>query len=123
VDGGPAAAYRSGDADARRIHRVEISMLKYLLAAAMSAAIVVAGATVPSVSEAAPGIQVAQATQPKSSDSKSKSSKSSKAAEKKLTPQQQKMKDCAGKWNARPDKSKVKGRDAYRKFMSVCLKG
>jgi hypothetical protein len=44
-------------------------------------------------------------------------------AEKKLTPQQQKMKDCAGKWGGYKKEKNVKGRVEYRKFMSTCLKG
>jgi len=111
VDAGRAAAYRAADADARRILCVEITMLKSLFAAALTAAVVVAGATMPSVSQAAQGIQVAQASQSKA-----------KTTEKKLTPQQQKMKDCAAQWNARKDKTKVKGRKAYNDFMSGCLK-
>jgi hypothetical protein len=44
------------------------------------------------------------------------------AEEKKLTSQQQKMKDCAAKWKEEKAKNNVKGRDAYNKFMSGCLK-
>jgi Ni/Co efflux regulator RcnB len=42
--------------------------------------------------------------------------------EKKLTAQQQKMKDCAAKWKDEKGKTNVKGREAYGKFMSGCLK-
>jgi uncharacterized membrane protein len=42
---------------------------------------------------------------------------------KKLTTQQQKMKDCAGKWKTEKETKKVSGRAAYNKFMSGCLKG
>ena len=41
---------------------------------------------------------------------------------KQLTPQQQKMKDCAAKWQEEKAKTGAKGRAAYRKFMSDCLK-
>jgi hypothetical protein len=44
------------------------------------------------------------------------------AAEKKLTPQQLKMKDCAKKWGNYKKEKKVKGRTEYNKFMSTCLK-
>ena len=44
------------------------------------------------------------------------------AAPKQLTPQQQKMKDCAAKWQEEKAKTGAKGRPAYRKFMSDCLK-
>jgi hypothetical protein len=40
-----------------------------------------------------------------------------------LTPQQQKMKDCAGKWGQEKKAKKVSGRKAYNEFMSGCLKG
>jgi len=77
-------------------------MLKSVLAAALAAGLVVA--------LAAPGlagseIRLAQA-----------------APSKPLTPQQQKMKDCAGKWQDEKAKTGVKGRAAYRKFMGDCLK-
>jgi hypothetical protein len=42
--------------------------------------------------------------------------------EKKLTPQQERMKDCSTKWNAEKAKTGVKGRAAHNKFMSSCLK-
>src|SRR5262249_14500346 len=38
-----------------------------------------------------------------------------------MTPQQQKMKDC-GKWQDEKSKTGAKGRTAYRKFMGECLK-
>jgi hypothetical protein len=44
------------------------------------------------------------------------------APEKKLTPQQQKMKDCGAKWQEYKKEKKVKGRAEYRKFQSNCLK-
>jgi hypothetical protein len=42
------------------------------------------------------------------------------AEEKALTPQQQKMKDCAAKW--KDEKAKA-DHPTYRKFLSGCLKG
>jgi hypothetical protein len=45
------------------------------------------------------------------------------AAEKKVTAQQQRMKDCAAKWKDEKKAKDVKGREAYRTFMSGCLKG
>jgi hypothetical protein len=45
------------------------------------------------------------------------------AAKKPLTPQQQKMKDCAAKWKDEKATKKVSGRKAYNEFMSTCLKG
>jgi hypothetical protein len=40
-----------------------------------------------------------------------------------LTAQQQKMKDCAGKWKEEKAKTHVSGREAYRTFMGSCMKG
>jgi Spy/CpxP family protein refolding chaperone len=42
---------------------------------------------------------------------------------KELTPQQQKMKDCAAKWKDEKKAKNVSGRKAYNEFMSKCLKG
>jgi hypothetical protein len=44
-------------------------------------------------------------------------------AKKELTAQQQKMKDCGAKWQDHKRSSGEKGRVAYRKFLSGCLKG
>jgi hypothetical protein len=44
-------------------------------------------------------------------------------AEKKLTPQQQKMKDCGAKWQEHKKAANVKGKKEYQKFLSGCLKG
>ena len=74
-------------------------MLKHLLAAAMAAALISA--------PMAPAL--AQAKTEKS--------------EKKLSPQQQKMKDCGPKWQAYKKEKNVKGQAEYRKFISGCLKG
>ena len=45
------------------------------------------------------------------------------AEDKKITPQQQKMKDCAGKWKEEKATKHVSGRAEYQKFMKGCLKG
>jgi len=39
-----------------------------------------------------------------------------------MTPQRQKMKDCAGKWKEEKAQKNVSGRAAYRDFMKGCLK-
>jgi hypothetical protein len=39
-----------------------------------------------------------------------------------LTTQQQKLKDCNAKWTEEKAKSGAKGKTAYRKFVSECLK-
>lgn len=44
------------------------------------------------------------------------------AQDKATPPQQQKMKDCAAKWKDEKAKTGTKGREAYRTFMSGCLK-
>ena len=76
----------------------------------------------------------AQSTDATKSDSDAAKSKKSKAKKdykadatdakekKKLTPQQQRMKDCAAKWKDEKKAKNVKGREAYRKFLSTCLK-
>jgi hypothetical protein len=81
-------------------------MLKIVLAAAMATALI----TAPVASAYA---QAATA----------KTEKKPKKVAKPLTPQQQKMKDCAGKWKEEKAAKKVSGRAAYNKFMSGCLKG
>jgi hypothetical protein len=77
-------------------------MLKTVLAAALAASLVAALAP---PAFAASEMKVAEAT-----------------ATKPLTPQQQKMKDCAASWKEEKAKTGVKGGAAYRKFMSECLK-
>jgi hypothetical protein len=76
-------------------------MLKHLAAAAVAAALIAL--------PAAPSFAQAPATAP--------------AAEKKTTPQQQKMKDCAVKWGDYKKEKNVKGKAEHQKFMSGCLKG
>ena len=85
-------------------------MLKYLRAAAIAGALI----AIP----AAPSY--AQATTEKS---EKKPAKKTAASEKKTSAQQQKMKDCAGKWGDYKKEKNVKGRTEHRKFMSGCLKG
>jgi hypothetical protein len=77
-------------------------MSKRILAAVLAFGLV--AAIVPPTL-AAPNTQVAEAATPKP-----------------LTPQQQKMKDCAGKWKEEKANTGVKGRAAYNKFMRECLK-
>jgi len=84
-------------------------MIKHLLAAAVAAALV-----------AAPLAPAFAQTATEKSEKKPK--KSAKSSEKKLTPQQQKMKDCGPKWADYKKEKNVKGRAEYRKFMSTCLK-
>jgi hypothetical protein len=43
-------------------------------------------------------------------------------AEKKLTPQQQKMKECGARWQTHKTSTGEKGNAAYRKFLSGCMK-
>ncbi|MEA2982422.1 MAG: psiF repeat [Alphaproteobacteria bacterium] len=85
-------------------------MLKHILAAAMATALITA--------PLAPAF--AQATTEKSDKS---AKKAAPKTEKKLTAQQQKMKDCGPKWATYKKEKNVKGRAEYRKFMSTCLKG
>jgi hypothetical protein len=84
-------------------------MFKHLLAAAMATALL-----------AAPLAPAFAQTATEKADTKA--AKTAKA-KKELTPQQQKMKDCAVKWADYKKEKNVKGRAEYRKFMSPCLKG
>ena len=88
-------------------------MLKHILAAAVATALITA--------PLAPAF--AQATTEKSEKKAKKAAKTTEESEKKLTAQQQKMKDCAPKWADYKKEKNVKGRAEYRKFMSTCLKG
>jgi psiF repeat len=77
-------------------------MLKTVFAAVVAAGMVT-GFVPPS--NAASQMRVAEAAAPKS-----------------LTPQQQKMKDCAAGWKEEKAKTGAKGGAAHQKFMSECLK-
>lgn len=102
-------------------------MLRPLIAALICAAFVAAG---PIASARA---QTAQKTEEKADANTTIKTKKSKKAKKKdeagtkqartLTPQQQKMKDCGAKWQEEKKAKNVKGNEAYRKFLSSCLKG
>ena len=81
-------------------------MLKHILAAAVATAQITAPLA-PAFAQAAT----------------EKSEKAPKKSGKKLTAQQQKMKDCAAKWKDEKKAKNVSGRKAYNEFMSKCLKG
>ena len=85
-------------------------MLKSMLAAAVAVALITA--------PVAPAV-----AQGKTETSKSETAKTAKKADKKLTPQQQKMKDCGAKWQAYKKEKNVKGKAEYQKFLKTCLKG
>jgi Ni/Co efflux regulator RcnB len=76
----------------------ELNMMKRIVVAALAAAFLAAS------SGAAPSLA------------------QEKKMEKKLTPQQQKMTDCAAKWKDEKKTKNVSGRVAYRNFMRECLK-
>ena len=90
-------------------------MLKRTLAVAFAAAFVAATATV--VAPVDRAYAELAAPQPKKKD------EPKAEAKKELTPQQQKMKDCAAKWKDEKKAKNVSGRKAYNEFMSTCLKG
>jgi hypothetical protein len=46
----------------------------------------------------------------------------SAVAEKKLTPQQTRMKECGAKWQEHKKSTGAKGNKAYRAFLGGCLK-
>jgi hypothetical protein len=49
--------------------------------------------------------------------------KAQDTGEKTVSPQRQKMKDCAAKWKDEKAQKNVSGREAHRAFMKDCLKG
>jgi hypothetical protein len=87
-------------------------MLKYVVTAAVAAALF---AAVPLQSSLA---QIARPTAIPAAPTKPPAA----ASEKKLSPQQAKMKECGAKWQAHKKEAKVSGRAEHRKFMSTCLK-
>jgi hypothetical protein len=98
----------------------EIVMIKHALAIAISAVLMLA-APVAIAQTAAPAAKT---------DAKAKTDTNMKSAapaeakpEKKLTAQQQKMKDCGAKWQDEKKAKNVSGKAAYQKFLSTCLKG
>lgn len=93
-------------------------MLKRTLALAFSAAF--AGAILVTVPAYRAHAEMAAPTQ---DTTKAKKEEPKAAAKKELTPQQQKMKDCAAKWKDDKKANNVSGRKAYNEFMSRCLKG
>ncbi len=78
-------------------------MLKYLVAAAVAGALIAVPAA--------------------SSFAQAPAAKTENKTEKKLTPQQQKMKDCSAKWADYKKEKNVKGKVEHNKFMGTCLKG
>ena len=85
-------------------------MISRILISALAAAFL-------SAATLAPTVVLAEAAK------KEETKKDTKKEKKALSPQQQKMKDCAGKWGEEKKAKKVKGRKAYNEFMSGCLKG
>ena len=92
-------------------------MISRMMIVALAATLVVGTSTFPTVTFA----EMAKKDETKKETAKSK--KADTAEKKALTPQQQKMKDCAGKWGEEKKAKKVSGQKAYREFMSGCLKG
>ncbi|MBI3435426.1 MAG: hypothetical protein HY056_10175 [Proteobacteria bacterium] len=91
-----------------------------LVATALAFCLLVASTPPPAIAQ-----QGAAAAQPAADADKpavKRKRGAAKSTDKKLTPQQQKMKDCAGKWREEKKLKDVKGRAAYNKFMSGCLK-
>jgi hypothetical protein len=96
-------------------------MLKTALAVALAGSLAAALAL---PTAAAPEIRLAETTTKDTSKdaTKDKAKARDTAKAKPLTPQQQKLKDCNAKWTEEKAKSGAKGRTAYRKFLSECLK-
>jgi len=87
-------------------------MTTRILRSIFAAAVAVSFAAAPTITSAATA---------KKEETKKEETK--KETKKELTPQQQKMKDCAAKWGEEKKAKKVSGRKAYNEFMSTCLKG
>jgi hypothetical protein len=94
------------DAESARGCSREVQVIKRILSAALAIALAVAPAAPVFAQSAAPAAEKGE----------------KKAAEKKLTPQQQKMKDCGAKWQEYKKEKNVKGRAEYQKFLKTCLK-
>jgi hypothetical protein len=85
-------------------------MFKSILTAALAAALMSA--------PLAPALAQAKTEKPAAA-----ATTTTPAPAKKLTAQQQKMKDCGAKWQEEKKAKGVKGKAAYQKFLSTCLKG
>jgi len=92
-------------------------MTTRILRSIFAAAVAVSFAAAPTITSAA----TAKKEETKKEETKKEETK--KETKKELTPQQQKMKDCAAKWGEEKKAKKVSGRKAYNEFMSTCLKG
>lgn len=98
------------------------SLLAALVCAAFVAASPLSVAFAQSTDKAADTAGEKTTKSKKSKSAKSDSDKGEAKAEKKLSPQQMKMKECGAKWQEEKKAKGVKGREAYRKFLSTCLK-
>ena len=99
-------------------------MFKLLLSAILSAALA-ASTVAPTFAQTTAPAKSEKSAKATKSETKSDDAKSdTKAAKepKKLTAQQQKMKDCGAKWQDEKKAKNVSGRAAYQKFLSTCLK-
>ena len=88
-------------------------MIARMMTMAVAATLVLGTATFPTVTFA----EMLKKEETKKDTTKKEETK------KATTPQQQKMKDCAGKWNEEKKAKKVSGKKAHNEFMSGCLKG
>ncbi|MBP9893387.1 MAG: PsiF repeat family protein [Planctomycetes bacterium] len=104
------------------------SLVTTLLALLIGGALTIAQPKAPAFAQST---DAAKSNSDAAKSKKSKAKKDDKAdsadasgtkEKKKLTPQQQRMKDCAAKWKDEKKAKNVKGREAYRKFLSTCLK-
>ena len=97
-------------------------MLKLLLSATLAAALAASTvAPVPALAQTTAPAKAEKSAKATKSDTKSDETKAAKEP-KKLTAQQQKMKDCGAKWQDEKKAKNVSGRTAYQKFLSSCLK-
>lgn len=75
----------------------------------------------PALAQGVPKAETKPATKTGTSSPTAASDKAAKP-KRPLTAQQQKMKDCGAKWQEEKKTKGVKGREAWNKFRSECLK-
>lgn len=113
-------------ASTTRLPKLPLLLTRTLLAVLVGGALTFALPAAPVFAQANDAAKAADSDAAKTKKSKAKKDDSAAASEtkekKKLTPQQQRMKDCGVKWKDEKKAKNVKGREAYRKFLSTCLK-
>jgi hypothetical protein len=76
----------------------------------------------PALAQGAPKAETKAATKTESTSPTAAASDKAAKPKRPLTAQQQKMKECGAKWQEEKKTKGVKGREAWNKFRSECLK-